>query len=530
MLHRVNRILTRAVLILLSIVLITTSVVSPILAKYTQTRSINISLGFKPAYVEINWKSLHEERLMRSQWLDDIGQSKNDYTSKFTVVETEKELTSVPVDKGDDRSYFSTKMYNITSFTKYEYTFEAKNNRARGYAGVIFAYDINGKFPYLAYGEFDNRSNVGNCIHICYRRGHYDAEHYDCVVNSDVVTAVVKETDDGYGQYKVIYEGLNVKFCYLNTSGEYVQLGSTITLPAGSKVCVGVYSRPGSKAANEDCTVSLKNCVLTAKNYKTIDYLKGEIISLVKKFTLKVATFNINRADGGYDNIAAAIQKSGADIIVLQEVEYRTPYSKYVDQAGEIALRAGYAGSWTFKAMEWNGDRFVIPNYKKDPDDTPGYGVAIISKYTLGYPEIVGLTSVDGDQRIFARVGIEIHNEVIQFCVTQLSETPKVREQQFDEVANAIDKLAEWDDVILMGDFNTDNLQEFEPIEKNGFSLVNNPDAPIGTYNNRAFDNIVHSNIFTSSGGVAVESTASDHYLLYTTLTYDEARLPMMSK
>lgn len=46
MLHRVNRILTMAVLILLSLVLITTSVVSGIFAKYTLTRSIKTTLGF----------------------------------------------------------------------------------------------------------------------------------------------------------------------------------------------------------------------------------------------------------------------------------------------------------------------------------------------------------------------------------------------------------------------------------------------------------------------------------------------------
>lgn len=47
MLHRVNRILTMAVLILLSLVLITTSVVSGIFAKYTLTRSIMMTLGFE---------------------------------------------------------------------------------------------------------------------------------------------------------------------------------------------------------------------------------------------------------------------------------------------------------------------------------------------------------------------------------------------------------------------------------------------------------------------------------------------------
>ena len=527
MLHRVNRILTRAVLILLSIVLITTSVVSSIFAKYTQTRSINIPLGFKPAYVDINWESLSDEGFMRSQWWTDIGQAKNDYKSKFTVKATETELTSEPKDKGADRSYFSTKMYEITSYTKYEYTFEAKNDRAGGYAGVIFAYDIKNYFPYFAYGEFDNRSVEGG-NHICYRKGHSNKDGDDYIVNKDEIFAKeVNETADGYGQYKVIYEGLKVKFCYLNTSGKYVQLGSTIELPAGSKVCVGVFSDSGSIAENKNCTVSLKNCVLTAKNYETVDYLVGENISLVKEFTLKVATFNIRKAlhesppYTSYGNIVAAIKESGADIIFLQDVEYRTELSGHRDQVALIADAAGYDHYWTFKAIQY--DHLVYENGEK-----AGSGVAIISKYPVGSIDIFSFSSNTGENKILARMGTTVNNEVIQLFVTQLSygASSDVRDQQFAEVANTI---ANYKNVILGGDFDTYHLEDFDPIVEKGFLLVNKPDDPVGTYGEYPLDNIVHSKIFTSSGRGVIEN-ASDHRLLYATLTYSEARLPMMSK
>ena len=473
----------------------------------------------KPNYVDINWKSLYDAGLMRSQWLNDIGQFQNNYTSIFNVTATEKSLTSAPKSVGDERLYFSTKMYNITSDTRYEYTFEAKNDRAGGYAGVIFAYDINGKFPYLAYGEFDNRSNVGNCIHICYRRGHYDAEHYDCVVNSDVVTAVVKETDDGYGQYKVIYEGLNVKFCYLNTSGEYVQLGSTITLPAGSKVCVGVFSLPGSIAANENCTVSLRNCVLTAKNVETIDYLAGQNISLVKTFNLKVATFNICKAEYGatkykdYTKIVAAINASGAEIIGLQEVDYKTKRTGYVDQAAEIARLAGYPYYKFFKAIDLDGG---------------GFGVAIISKHRIENWDQINLPASGEEQRILARAEIRVHNELINFFVTHLSyngEPGTNRAEQFAAVAN---KIANYKNVILTGDFNTEDWPQFNPIVNKGFLLVNKSDSDktgthyVDGYGYLALDNIAHSKIFTASGRNFIDNGASDHRLLYATLTYKE--------
>jgi endonuclease/exonuclease/phosphatase family metal-dependent hydrolase len=324
----------------------------------------------------------------------------------------------------------------------------------------------------------------------------------------------VNETD-GYGQYKVIYDGFDVKFFYLDTSGEYVQLGDKITLPEGSKVCVGVYSPVIKDIDNKWCTVSLRNCVLTAMDDETIDYLEGENISLVKEFTLKVATFDICKAEYGnppyqdYTNIVAAIQASGADIIGLQAVDYRTGRSGGIDQARAIADAVGYY-CWTFPAFDFDGGKF---------------GVAIISKYPILGNDITYLPSGKGEQRILARAGMIVDNEVINFFVTAFSyngEPGTDRAPQFAEVA---EKIAEFDNVILMGSFNTDNWQEFEPIVDKGFSLVNNSDAPIGTYNNQAFDNIVHSEIFTSSGGRVVESTASDHYLLYTTLTYDEATL-----
>ena len=464
-------------------------------------------------YVDINWKDLYEAGLMRSQWWNDIGQAKNDYTSQFTVTATEKKLTSVPNDKGADRSYFSTKMYNITSSTKYEYTFEAKNNIAGDYAGVIFAYDIDRHFPYFAFGEFDNRSDTGE-NYLCYRKGLYDAE--GCVVNSDEVTAVVKQTADGYGQYKVIYDGLKVTFCYLDTNDEYVQLGSTIELPEGSKVCVGVYSPVINEKGR---TVSLRNCVLTAKNDATVDYLVGENISLVKEFTLKVATFDICKAEyestpyRSYDNIVAAIKASGADIIGLQAVDYMTGRSGKIDQARAIADAAGYKYCWTFGAFAFDGGKF---------------GVAIISKYPILGNDITYLSSGTGEQRILARAGMIVDNEVIHFFITALSYynepnvAEDVRTQQFAEVA---EEIAKYDNVILMGSFNTHTWTDFDPIVDKGFLLVNKPYDYVGTCDTgAALDNIVHSEIFTSSDKHVIEDNgASNHYLLYATLTYSEA-------
>lgn len=72
MLHRANRILMMAVLILLSLVLITTSVVSGIFAKYTLTRSIGLNLGFERLGIKVDIE-LSEEFVAATERGDDVN-------------------------------------------------------------------------------------------------------------------------------------------------------------------------------------------------------------------------------------------------------------------------------------------------------------------------------------------------------------------------------------------------------------------------------------------------------------------------
>ena len=458
----------------------------------------------------INWKSLYDSGLMRAQWWNDIGSAQNNYTSLFNVTATENSITSTPKSNGDNRAYYSTEMYTIDSATLYEYTFEAKNNRATGYAGVIFAYDTTGVLPYFAYGEFDNNSDKGSCVHIRYRKGHFDAENYSCVVNNDDLTAIVKQTDDGYGQFKVIYEGYNVKFCYLNSDGQYVQLGSTITLPTGSKICFGVFSREGNTAAMR--TVSLRNCVLTPKNDAAIEYLGGDKVLPSKSFDLKIGSYNIFHAEkAGYDysKIANTIKNSGLDIIGLQEVDHFTKRNGWTNQTSEIAAKLGYKHRVFFKAISHDGGE---------------YGLAIISKYPILKHELIKLSSGSAEQRILAHAEIDVNGTVIHFFVTHLSYDGEgggaSRTKQFKEIAN---KLGNYNNFILTGDFNTRNLDEYNVI-KNA-ALVNSKTNSVITYpdGRSPLDNIVYSTAhFTASGPNVVTNSYSDHYMIWSTLTYKE--------
>ena len=223
--------------------------------------------GNEPAPVtyKVNWKRHYDNKWMRGQWYNDSSDAQNKYENGFKVIADNNSISSefIAKDTGHNYSYYSTKMFEITADTKYEYTFKAKNNAATTKAGVIFAYDpgtassATDNYPYFVYGSFQNKSSEGEAAYLSFIKGH--PTKADGKINNDVVKPVLK-LDNGYGQFKVVYEGLTVKFYYLDfATGNYVQAGSNITLPAGSKVCFGVYSAEGAVQN----TLTLKDCVLT---------------------------------------------------------------------------------------------------------------------------------------------------------------------------------------------------------------------------------------------------------------------------
>ena len=218
----------------------------------------------------VNWKYLFENNMLRSQWWWDNSDDQNNYLDLYKVTATENYLGSEPIGDADNRAYYSTMMFDITENTYYEYTFEAKNDRAGGYAGIMFAYDTN-DFPYFVYGQFDNSSDNNTSADFRYRKGHQDrnSDGHNSAISSDRHYPVLDLTAEGYGQFKYVYDGYNFSF-YAMTEGE-MKLIWTYTLPEGSKVAPGVYSRGGK--LSERRTMSLQNAVLVAYNEAAAEIL-----------------------------------------------------------------------------------------------------------------------------------------------------------------------------------------------------------------------------------------------------------------
>ena len=302
---------------------------------------------------KINWLKFYNANLLRSQWWNDAGEGQNKYLKCFDVTITENFLSSAAKDS-DNLTYYTRRMYDITESTYYEYTFEAKNMRSGGYAGVMFAYDTNGTMPYFVYGEFDNNSDKGAFADFRFRAGHHDRNKAEeaplkaAFLEGDPrYYPVVAETEDGYGQFKFIYDGFNFSFHYLDENGDYVQVGDVITLPAGAKICPGVYSKATADNPESQSTMAIRNCVITAFNATDAMSLAiADLGNIVELAEAEVATGKYTEASAkALADAVAAIKAElakgdaadPAALVTLGEAVYAAKL-KLIDNRALVAL------------------------------------------------------------------------------------------------------------------------------------------------------------------------------------------------
>jgi hypothetical protein len=273
----------------------------------------------------VNWALFLEYGILRSQWWNDAAEGQNIYLNKYTVEATANSLSSTAKGDGDNHTYYSRVMYEITENTYYEYTFKAKNNQPYGSVGVMFAYDTSATNTHFIYGYFDNVSG-GGAGNFRIRAGHHgypDRNPPSHDANNDPqYTPVVSMTEDGYGQYKFVYDGFNFSFHYLNADGRYEMIGDIIVLPAGAKVCPGVYTK-GKNTAN------LKDAVLSAFNAE--DALRIAIADA--NYAL-----NIGKAEANTGKYTPETTKALTDAIAAVEAEIAK--AAEADPATIVALTA----------------------------------------------------------------------------------------------------------------------------------------------------------------------------------------------
>ncbi|MEA5005154.1 MAG: endonuclease/exonuclease/phosphatase family protein [Rikenellaceae bacterium] len=159
----------------------------------------------------------------------------------------------------------------------------------------------------------------------------------------------------------------------------------------------------------------------------------------------KVMTYNVHHCNPpaqkgiiATDSIASVIHKSGADIVLLQEVDYKSSRVQGIDQPLELSQKSGLAYYRFFKAI-----------------DIPGgeYGVMILSRYPITSSSSYLLPSIDkGEQRVIGIVEVKPSGQK-KICVacTHLDLPKGIREIQAAFIDSLLGKRER---LIFGGDFN----------------------------------------------------------------------------
>lgn len=228
--------------------------------------------------------------------------------------------------------------------------------------------------------------------------------------------------------------------------------------------------------------------------------------------TLKVMAYNIHHANPpskpgliDVDAIVNVLKRECPDIVALQEVDVNMNRSGKINQAREIAEKAGYPSFYFAKAIDHDGGN---------------YGVAILSKYPLSDMQTHRLPtelSTNGEPRVLSLATVALPGgKKIKFGSTHLdAQRPDVNRLLQAREINRIAKEVSLP-MIIAGDFNATENSEVIKIIQSKFELTcTNCAFTIPQINpNRTIDFIAFKpgNAFeVLSHKVIQESYASDH-------------------
>ena len=140
------------------------------------------------------------------------------------------------------------------------------------------------------------------------------------------------------------------------------------------------------------------------------------------------------------------------------------------------------------------------------------YGLGILSRYPILEYESQQLHSPNLEQRVLGHALIDIEGTQVHFFVTHLSyEDAEVHAIQTEAV---IEKISQYKNFVLTGDFNTQNFNPY--YIENGFGALNNDKYSVKTYQDQTIDNIIYSKDTWRFGiPIALANGHSDHNMIY---------------
>jgi endonuclease/exonuclease/phosphatase family metal-dependent hydrolase len=174
--------------------------------------------------------------------------------------------------------------------------------------------------------------------------------------------------------------------------------------------------------------------------------------------SITAVSFNIKSR---VTDVAAILAASGADIVLLQEVDRHRATSRYLDQAGYIAGQLGMQDAFGANVLR-GSNRY----------GQSAYGTAVLSRYPIVSVDNTHLPNAPGgQQRGLLKVVVDVRGVEVSVYNTHLQNRMEaLRVRQMGTVASIM--RADPNPIILGGDFNA--TPRSQPL-RIAFSVVDDP-------------------------------------------------------
>ncbi|MFD4930097.1 endonuclease/exonuclease/phosphatase family protein [Peribacillus butanolivorans] len=242
-----------------------------------------------------------------------------------------------------------------------------------------------------------------------------------------------------------------------------------------------------------------------------------------KSVNVNVMSYNIHHAEGvdgvlDLERIARIIEEGEADIVGLQEVDnHFSNRSDFQDQAKWLANRLGMF--YTYAAnLDYN------PLNEGEPRRQ--YGTAILSKYPILKSENHLLPKIGNtEQRGLSEVTINVKGNHLHVYNTHLALTSAERQIQIEETINIAGESK--GPKVIMGDLNaTPESNEMKLMYSNyidAFANQNEAYTIPAENPTKRIDYIFTSNNIETNGARVIDTLASDHLPVMTTIVLDRS-------
>ena len=312
---------------------------------------------------------------------------------------------------------------------------------------------------------------------------------------------VMRDTDpDAAGDYEILIGGTNRSYDDITVeNGWHIEVKDTRIIVIASRAA---YYSDAVKYLTTLFEISEGTMTLD----KTIEHTESIADSYANvSTTLRVGSYNIKHgADVSLDMsvIAKDITELSLDIIGFQEIDQKTSRVNGLDTMKALSEASGYEYYAFAKAINYKGGE---------------YGTGILSRYPIVEFEVIKLDSGSEEQRCVGHAVIDVDGVYFDFFNTHLSfESLYLRTEQINQITKMLSKCETY---ILTGDFNTSDVQEFEPFPN--CTIVNTLKYVTFTPSKTFIDNIIVSpdwHLVTADIGPRGHS---DHRLLWAELKFE---------